>query len=95
MVIVRKETADAEACRLIDDMRREAFYEPPGQNVVQRWVRLECKFPVEVAHIVRDEFERIGGLLQLKPDLPDKVRWGLILEYICINSALTPIESLE
>ncbi len=76
----------------IPETRAERIQGQPIQK--ERWVRLECRFPEGAAHVIRDEFERIGSLLQLKDSLSPSVKRGLILEYICINSALTPLQSL-
>ncbi len=95
MVIAKKEMSDEDIQRAIEDGNQEAFYEPLGMELMTRWIKMECKFPADAAHVIHDEFSRIEGLLQLKPGIPEKVKLGLILEYICINSALTPLESLE
>lgn len=90
-----------ELSEVLDELRRERIQGQTSQGDQdslakrERWVRMECRFPEGAAHVIRGEFERIGGLLQLKDGLSPSVKRGLILEYICINSALTPLKSLE
>ena len=90
-----------ELNHVLDELRQERNQGQASQgdrdNLAkrERWIRLDCRFPEGAAHVIRDEFERIGSLLQLKDGLSPSVKRGLILEYICINSALTPLESLE
>lgn len=60
-----------------------------------RRVTWRMTFPKAVVDIIDSEFDRIGDILQLKPDLKEDVKRGLILEKICILSADTPTQSLK
>jgi len=59
-----------------------------------QWVSMTFRVPKAVVDIVESEIDRIGDVLSLDVTLPENVQRGLILEAICANSALTPIQSL-
>ena len=50
--------------------------------------------PREAYVLLEEELERIRLLAGIDEELPQEVQDGLCLEYLCINSALTPEESI-
>jgi len=61
----------------------------------EEWVNLLFTVPPDALSAITDEIKRIGKILEINPRLPKEIREGLILEKICVNSSLTPIESFE
>ena len=54
----------------------------------------KCRLPREAYVLLEEELERIRLLAGIDEELPQEVQDGLCLEYLCINSALTPEESI-
>ena len=61
----------------------------------EEWINLLFTVPKSAVSAITDELKRIGKILEINPRLPKEMKEGLILEKICVNSALTPTESLE
>lgn len=74
------------------DQYKEAEEEPQPES---NWVEFHATIPKNAWPIIESEFDRIGGVIEVDQSKKATVRNGLILEYICVNSAQTPTESLE
>lgn len=69
--------------------------ETPKKLSKDKWEALTVIYPAGAKDVIREEFERIGKLLEVNPKVNTKVKNGLILEMICVLSSLTPTQSLE
>ena len=58
------------------------------------WVTFEFRVPKAAEHVIEDEIERMMSLHEFQPNVPEIMRRGLMIVKVCINSWLTPIESL-
>lgn len=67
----------------------------PDPEPQEEWEPYLFSIPPDAKGAIDDEIKRIGKILKVNPRLPKEMRWGLILEKICILSAQTPTESLE
>jgi len=61
----------------------------------EEWESYLFSIPPDAKEIIDAEIKRIGKILETNPRLPKEMRWGLILEKICVLSGDTPTESLE
>lgn len=71
---------------------KEVEDNPKGE---QEWENILFSVPEDAVSVVMDEIKRIGKILEINQRLPKEMRYGLILEKICVLSGQTPIESLE
>ena len=79
----------------LDFSDSDSIIESEEPEEESEWVTIQFVIPRKIKPIIDSEIDRIGGVIEFKPELDEKVRKGLILEAICLNSANTPLESIR